>query len=189
MKHPSEATLALYAGQDLGAMARWQTRRHLAGCPQCRSEVTSFSALRQEVTDLRELPEISWNSLAAEMKANIRVGLAAGECIRDTRHPLKSGFWEMRTALACASVAALLLAGLWLERPAPAPVAIAEQTPGVFLQAVEHGIEVRDGDQAFVLRNGSAGEVTYSAGAQGSIGARFVDRSTGYMTINTVYVQ
>ena len=186
MKHPSEATLALYAGQDLGTVARWQTRRHLAGCARCRSEVTSFSALRQEVTDLRELPQISWNSLAAEMKANIRVGLAAGECIRDTRHPLKSGFWELRTAVACASVAALLLAGLWLERPAP--VAIAEHPPGVSLRAVAHGIEVRDGDQAFVLQNGST-EVTYSAGAQGSIGARFVDRSTGYLTINTVYVQ
>jgi anti-sigma factor RsiW len=187
MKHPDEATLALYAGQDLGALAQWRTRRHLAGCARCRAEVAEFSALRRHVTDLNELPDIAWNRLAAEMRANIRVGLAAGECIRDTRHPLTSAFSGMRAAVACASVAALLLAGLWLERPAP--LVIVESHPGVSLRAVDHGIEVRDGDQAFVMKNGSAGEVTYSAGAQGSIGARFVDRSTGYLTINTVYVQ
>jgi hypothetical protein len=186
MKHPGEATLALFAGKDLGPLAQWRTRRHLDRCQQCRAEVAEFSDLRQEVGDLTELPGISWNRLAAEMKANIHVGLAAGECVRDSR-ARASSFLGMRSAVACASVAVLLLAGMLLERPAP--VTIAEHQAGISLRAIGNGVEVRDGDQAFVLKNGSAGEVTYSAGAQGSIGARFMDRTTGYMTINTVYVQ
>jgi hypothetical protein len=186
MKHPGEATLALFAGRDLGPLTRWRTQRHLNSCAQCRAEVTEFSCLRQDMSVLAELPGISWNRLAAEMKANIHVGLAAGECVRDSRLGAPSWF-GMRSAVACASVALLLLAGLLLERPAP--VTIADRQPGISVQAIGNGLEVRDGDQAFVLKNGSAGEVTYSAGAQGSIGARYVDRTTGYMTINTVYVQ
>ena len=187
MKHPSEATLALYAGQDLGPFARWRTARHLAGCPRCRSELTGFSALRHELTSLNEMPDIAWNRLAADMKANIRLGLAAGECIRETRPTLQL-FGGVRPAIACASMALLLLAGLWLERPSPT-LAPVDHQPGVSLRTTANGIEVRQGDQAFVLKNGSSENVTYSAGAQGSMGARFVDPGTGYVTINTVYVQ
>src|SRR5581483_12127487 len=118
MKHPGEATLALYAGQDLGPLARWRTRRHLARCARCREEVAEFSALRLEAADLAELPGISWNRLAAEMKANIHLGLAAGECVRDTRAPVASAFSGLRAAVAFASVTVLLLAGFLLERPA-----------------------------------------------------------------------
>src|SRR5579883_1878757 len=192
MKHPGEATLALYAGQDLGPLTRWRTQRHLARCPQCRDEVSSFSALRQEVGDLAELPDVPWNRMAAEMKANINLGLAAGECVRDSRTTNPYGFSWMRAAVACASIAVLLATGFWLERPAPVkpPVSVAETQPGISLRAVGYGVEVRNGDQAFVLKNGPGTEdVMYTAGAQGSIGARYVDRSSGYVTINTVYVQ
>jgi hypothetical protein len=190
MKHPGEATLALYAGRDLGPLVRWRTARHLARCAQCREEVAEFSALRLEVTELEELPGISWNRLAAEMKANIHVGLAAGECVRDSRTATQSVFSGFRAAVACASVAVLLAAGLLLERPAPVTLVASE--PGISLEATRNGIEMRHGYQAFLLKNRPAAEdreVTYSAGAQGALGARFVDRSTGYVTINTVYVQ
>jgi len=192
MKHPGEATLALYAGQDLGPLARWRTRRHLARCARCREEVAEFSALRTEMSDLAELPGISWNRLAAEMKANIHLGLAAGECVRDMRTTTQSVFSMFRAAVAVASVTVLLAAGLLLERPAPVPVTMVAAQPGISLQPTRYGVELRNGHQAFVLKNSPAvdyKDVTYSAGAQGSIGARFVDRSTGYVTINTVYAQ
>jgi hypothetical protein len=188
MKHPKEGMLALYAGHDLGPIDRWRVERHLAGCSQCRGEVAEFSALRQEVRMLDELPDLPWSLLAAEMKANIRVGLEAGECIRKVA-PSHNPLAGMRTAIACGLAVFLLLAGFLLERPTPA-LSIVEHRPGVSLRATGYGIEVRDGDQAFVLKNRSSEEeVTYSAGAQGSIGARFVDPNTGYVTINTVYVQ
>ena len=184
MKHPSESTLALYAGQELGSFARWLTRRHLDVCPRCRGEVAGFSEMRQQVASPDDdLPGIAWNRLAAEMKANIRVGLAAGECIRESRPERAPLFGGTRLLVAGASIAALLLAGAWLERPTPSLAA------GVSLRATGNGIEVREGDRALVLQNGSTQNVTYSAGAQGSMGARYVDQATGYVTINTVYVQ
>ncbi|MFZ0936327.1 MAG: hypothetical protein WA015_18545, partial [Bryobacteraceae bacterium] len=81
MKHPNQATLALHAGGDLGAIARWRARRHLARCAECREEIARFEQLRQFLPSLADSPELQWNRLAAEMKANIRLGLAAGECV------------------------------------------------------------------------------------------------------------
>lgn len=184
MKHLTPATLALYAGNDLGPWARWRARRHLAACSECRNQVAEFSDLRQEIAGLGDLSGLPWNRLAAEMKANIRLGLAAGECIRDTRTQTHPVFAGARALIACASVALLLLAGVWLERPAP-----VVHAAGVSLRATDTGVELREGERAFVLKNASSRNVTYTAGAQGSIGVRFVDPNTGYVTINTVYVQ
>src|SRR5438094_916034 len=128
MNHPGEETLALFAGHDLGSIARWCVQRHLDQCDRCRSEVTEFAAVRHDISDLSELPGISWNRLAAEMKANIHVGLAAGECVRDTRPGrLSLAFSGMRGAIACIAVAVLLAAGLWLEKPTPPTVAEIER--------------------------------------------------------------
>jgi hypothetical protein len=188
MKHPSEATLALFAGNDLGSAGRWRTRRHLAGCALCRAEVEAFTAVRAETRALDELPDISWSHLAADMKANIGVGLAAGECVEG---PAPAGwlFARARVLVACASMAMLLVAGLWLERPSPSPLARSDRQEGVSLSASGNGIEVRDGEQVFGLLHGAAENVTYSVGAQGSMRARYTDPNTGYVTINTVYVQ
>jgi len=78
MKHPTQATLALHAGGDLGPVARWRTERHIARCERCREEFAAFAEMRDIAADLGEIPEVPWSRLAAEMKANIRLGLAAG---------------------------------------------------------------------------------------------------------------
>jgi hypothetical protein len=95
--------------------------------------VQAFASARDNLAALNELPAISWNRLAAEMKANIRLGLAAGECVRGERTPSLSGMFQSlsdaRALTACASVMALVAAGLFLQRPAPvAPVAIASDS-------------------------------------------------------------
>ena len=77
MMHPHENDLALFAGGDLGCFRRWRMQRHLAGCDRCRFGVDEFSALRTQLRDLEEMPTVHWARLAAEMKANIRLGLAA----------------------------------------------------------------------------------------------------------------
>ena len=59
---------------------------------------------------------------------------------------------------------------------------------GSLVQATENGIQVRAGGSAFRLMNPGAKSVTYSASANGSMGARYVDPETGYVTINNVYV-
>jgi hypothetical protein len=190
MKHPSEATLALHAGDDLGVLARWRTQRHLARCERCRGEAAAFRALREIAPDLRETPEIAWNRLAAEMKANIRLGLEAGRCVRsgDTPTPAAAPlFFGARALIAVASVLTLMVTGLVLEHPAPNPA--SARLEGVVVQRMAGGIQVREGGQALRLLHGNARDVTYTVGAQGSLRARYVDPDTGYVTINNVYVE
>jgi hypothetical protein len=185
MKHPDQATLALHAGGDLGLMARWRTGRHLAKCGHCRDEAARFHRMRAILPELAETPEIPWNRLAAEMKANIRLGLAAGECVRtdETRWRETPLFSRARAVVAFASVVVLLFAGLVLEHPAPG----APKYDGVVVQTTANGIQVREGGQALRLLHAGAQNVQYSVGAQGSMRARYVDPETGYVTINDVY--
>lgn len=188
MKHPSQATLALQAGGDLGWIARWRTDRHLARCERCREDVAAFTELRQVLPDLNETPEIPWTRLASEMRANIRLGLAAGECVRAEEKPLRQSLFSgARAAVALASVVALLVTGLVLEHPAPAPAGF----DAVVVQSTADGggIQVREGAHALRLLHPGAEHVTYSVGAQGSMRARYVDPETGNVTINDVYAQ
>ena len=187
MRHPNQATLALHAGGDLAPWRRWITARHLAHCAPCREAVAGFDEMRELLPDLAQLPEISWNRLAAEVKANVRLGLEAGECVR-TEMPIDRltalGGW--RVAVAFASVVMLVLGCTVLERPGPAAVVQAAGS----LQATENDIRVvQAGGQMLGLGNGGARKVTYTFGAQGSVGARYTDPETGYVTINTVYEQ
>lgn len=186
MKHPNQATLALHAGGDLGLFARWKVNRHLACCESCRDEVSEFEALREILPDLKEIPEVPWGRLAAEMKANIRLGLEAGECVRSGEPPLRDHplFTGTRTAVALASVMALLVTGLMLERPVP-----VSADDGSVVQATANGIQVRRGTQALRIMNNGAVNVTYSPDAQGGMRARYVDPETGYVTINNVYAE
>ena len=57
------------------------------------------------------------------------------------------------------------------------------------VQATANGIQGRAGDQAFGLMHAGAQNVTYSVGAQGTMGARYVDPETGNVTMNKVYVE
>ena len=188
MKHPNEATLALHAGGDLGFFARWRTERHVAQCESCRDEIERFQGIREMLPDLAEIPEIQWNRLAAEMKANIRLGLAAGECVRTSESSPRASrlFTGARAAVALASIVTLVATGVMLQNMTPAR---AEQPTVV--QSTADGIQVGTGDQAFRLMNTgvSANNVTLSVGAQGSMGARYVDPKTGYVTINNVYAE
>jgi hypothetical protein len=191
MKHPDQATLALQAGADLGFFARWKVERHLAVCDRCRDEVDAFAALREISPELAEIPEIQWNRLAAEMKANIRLGLAAGECVRAGEPALRDTpiFTGMRALVAVASIAALMVTGIMLEHPTPTAVA----DDGMVVQATSNGIEVSKGGQMLRLNNPEnidpQQHVTYSPDADGSVRARYVDPSSGGVTSNKVYAE
>jgi len=189
MKHPSQATLALHAGDDLGVLARWRVERHLAGCDRCRDEVEAYRAARRIAPELAEIPEIAWSRLAADMKANIRLGVAAGECVRggEEPQPLWSGF---RPAAAVAGIVVLLGAGALLERPRPQLQTVRRE--GLVVQSIAGGVQVRDGGEAIGLKHVNvqdASDVTYTVSAQGAMRARHVDPDTGQVTINSVYAE
>jgi hypothetical protein len=182
MKHPNEAALALHAGGDLGWRHRWLTARHVSQCGECRAEVARYRKAREMARELNDVPEIQWNRLALEMKANIRLGLAAGDCVR-TAESSEPWFTGARPVIALASVAALLVTCVVLERPAPVQI-----DNSAVVQAMSGGIQIRRGVQAFRLMNG-AQRVTYSSDAQGAMGAQSADPETGYVTINKVYAE
>jgi hypothetical protein len=187
MKHPSEEILALHAGGDLGWVARWKTARHLANCARCAAEVAANARFRETLPELNQTPEVPWNRIAAEMRANIRLGLAAGECVRPSGRPLRDSplFTGARATLALASVLALMATGLMLEGPAPRMARPDEPV----VQATVDGIQRRWGDQGFGLMHSGASSVTYTVGAQGTLGARYTDPETGNVTMTKVYVE
>ena len=186
MRHPNQATLALHAGGDLGPIRNWWTARHVARCAECREEVAGYTEMRELLPELAELPEIAWNRMAAEIKANVRLGLEAGECVRGGEMPLHRALSGWRAAVAFASVIVLVATCMVLERPAP-QVAHATETA---VESTPEGIEWQAGnDRMLGLMNGGAQKAVYTLDAQVSMGARYIDPETGSVTINTVYVQ
>jgi hypothetical protein len=187
MGHPKEETLALHSSGDLGWFAAWKTERHVARCARCREEVAGFREMREGLPGMAELPDVQWNRLAAEMRANIRLGLAAGECVRESDpaelepSPL---FNTARAVVAFAGVVTLLVTGLVLERPSPRPVVSMEP----IALATENGIQMRAGDRGFGLLHTGASGVINIASTQG-IGARYTDPHTGLVTISKVDVE
>jgi hypothetical protein len=190
MKHPSQEILALHAGGDLSWLAGWKTARHVASCERCADEVAAFSDLREALPELGEIPELPWNRMAADTRANIRLGLAAGECVRGVAEPVPEPiplFRGARVTLALASVLALVATGLVLQSPGPLSTVARSTDPVV--QLTSHGIQRRSGDQGFALMHGSAQSVTYTVNAKGSLGARYMDPETDQVTMTKVYVE
>jgi hypothetical protein len=152
-----------------------------------------------DISGLNELPAgINWNRLSSEMRANIRLGLEAGECVgggleADTPWALPS-FSGFRTLLAYGSVIALVVAGVWLQRPAGPIMRSAPERATTVVAATRDGIELTEGGRSLGLRYGATRnvaerDVNYSADASGAVGARYVDSSTGYVTVVNVNVE
>ena len=135
-RHVKRTDLALYATGDLRLWQRAAVHLHVRSCEQCRAAVEEFRADGRALRDVAEgLPDgVDWARLSAEMAANIRVGLAAGECVREgsPSGPL-SWLSNARALTACACGMALLVAGLYLQRPAPpaAPIAANGKTDAI----------------------------------------------------------
>ncbi len=186
MKHPDEALLALYAGGDLGLAARCAVAVHLARCPCCRAAIAGFRAARKELSRMAaETPAgWDWDRLAAEMRANIRVGLVAGECVEPA--PARRPGW--RPAAALATVILVLAAGLWVQRPR-AGLERTAWVDGALLEATAGAIQLREGDGTLSLRHPEAGDVTYLVNVEGALRARYVDAETDQVTIQNLYVE
>lgn len=188
MRHPAETTLALYAGGDLGWWTRWGIARHVQQCGSCRRQVEEFGGVREALAAEREEmpPGLEWGEAAAAMRANIRLGLAAGECVAEKPEPRRSPW---RPALALP-VLLIVLAGVILESlPQPVRRAGAPDPSAVVLDAGPAGIGVeRDGHGFQLLRPAAAENVEISVRGA-SVRSRYVDDATGQVTISHVYAE
>jgi hypothetical protein len=150
-----------------------------------------------------EMPDVNWNLLAGEMKANIRLGLEAGACVRTTQVPHRWNFdwihdWNPRLATAAALVLLLIGSGYFVhnQRSAfdqmrwnrPGSVASAESNAPVLL-STGAGVEFRTGENSFQLLNHHGSAANQTVSAQGDIGARYIDNETGSVTITSVSLQ
>lgn len=184
MNHPRENDLALLAGGDAGRIKRFLLDRHVRACAGCRETIAEYRELRAEA-GRAELPDLNWNFLAAEMRANIRLGLEAGECVR-TGQVFRR--WNARPFLAFASLL-LLIGAVELLRDArphrPASVEAATQV----LQSTRAGVEIRTDTKSLTLLNHHGNAANQTVSARGDIEARYIDSETGSVTINDVYLQ
>jgi len=195
MKHPSESDLALYAAGDLSWAKQKLTGRHVSQCGACQSVVVEYSEFRPGMQEFPKMPShIQWSRLSAEMSANIRLGLEAGECVspRFTARPrIKipvhfggAPSWH-RLGIACAVLCAVAGIAFMIEHP---PTLAVAPVTGTVLEASERGLQISEGSQTLRLLNTSGAEVSHTVGARGEVGARYLDPN-GYVTVSQVYGQ
>lgn len=202
-RHPQETDLALFVSNDVSLWKRIAVRVHSSHCDDCRVRIEAYRLDRQRrKREAADLPAgIHWERLAAEMTANIRVGLAAGECVapKARKHAALAGW---RPAAAAAAVVVLLAGAWWLNLPASdtqslgrAMQALVHGRPGVpeergpVVAASSKGIELRENGGSLAISEGSSLPVAITVSAPGSASARYVDGDTGQITITSVYVQ
>ena len=209
-RHFAETVLALHASGDLPFWRGVLVRFHVRGCDHCRGLVDALRADREELRrSSDDMPagistNFDWDQLAAEMTANIRVGLAAGECVTPRERKVPAISW--RPAAIAAGLVVVLGGAWWLNIPPTDTEAIGRaihnmatgqraSTPdersdrGPVVGASFSGVELLENGGRLGIEQNGLHPVMFSVSAQGSASARYVDQDTGQVTITTVYDQ
>lgn len=212
-QHIAETDLALYVSGDLGLVRRASVRFHASRCERCRGLVEAYRADRGRVREIAaEMPEgVDWDRLSAEMTANIRVGLAAGECVAPRQRKPGVNLTVSWRPAAIAAGAVVLLSVAWLlNMPSgttnelgramsailhghgsvanPAIHSGAEDDRRPVVVANQLGIELRENNNVMGASQDER-PVSVSLSVQGSASARYVNADTGQISITSVYVQ
>lgn len=195
MTHPSEVNLALYSGGETGFWTGLAIRAHVRNCALCQRKLEEFVSVREAARNASDLPAgMDWDRMAAEMTANIHLGLSAGECVAPTpklseNEPATDWeTWQRPAVVFAGTVLAVFLAWFAYTQPAPREEPQQASVQGVTAEATDDGIELVDNGRILGL-NRAADEQVVSVSLQGSVRARYVDSETGQVTIHNVYVQ
>jgi hypothetical protein len=188
-RHPAETDLALLAGGECSLFTRLRLNRHVARCGDCRDTVAFFNELRSETRMAGEdiLPEMDWRRLANEMRANIHLGLAAGECVRETPVSVRR-WWKPQLVFGMAGVVLLVGAGFFLDGLLPHK-GLPGTVHAAVLESTGSGIAVRTDSGSMTLLNHGDVSGDQTVSAQGAIRSSYVDGDTGTVTITSVYVE
>lgn len=188
--HPLPPDLALYAGGDLPLWQRLPVGWHVRRCESCRRDV---EAIRKALAELREASlepaGLDWEALEAEMRANIRLGLAAGELVRKGRPVEEARQADWRAlAVVTAALAVVAVVGWTLHRPWFGPPAGGTEGQ-VALQPTAEGLFVQWGRENEAVFGAGRAPVAAAVSWDGSVRAPFVDEETGQVTIYDVAPQ
>ena len=202
MNHLDEGRLALLAGDDLGFVPSMRAWWHLQGCQRCRASFDAFRENRRAVKEAaQDMPAaIDWARLSEEMTGNIRVGLAAGECVGD--YPIKLRFFRFRwgAATVAAALMALFVVAFWINLPAPQAGHLAAALKSIVTRSAAHradradmlvasgrGIEAKTNGSSLSYVPPDPGAALVTVSTRGSVSARSLDDDTGQTTITEVY--
>jgi len=202
VKHLNEGRMALLAGDDLGFLPSLRAWWHLQGCQRCRASFDAFRENRRAVKQAAdEMPAaIDWARLSEEMTGNIRVGLAAGECVGD--YPTKLRFLRFRWsgATVAAALTVVFVAGFWMNLPAPQADHLAAALRSIVGGSASHdtshtdmlvasgrGIEAKTKWTSLSYLPPDPGAALITVSTRGSVAARSLDDDTGQTTITEVY--
>ncbi|MGH9645686.1 MAG: hypothetical protein ACRD4E_02615, partial [Bryobacteraceae bacterium] len=186
------------------ALVHLRVRLHVRRCEECHSLLEALRTDRQELRrSADDMPSgLDWDQLAAEMTANIRVGLAAGECVTP-REP-KAAAMSWRPGAIAAGLVVLLAGAWWLNIPRTDTEAIGralrdmatggrlnatQEERGPVVGASSAGVVLVENGGRMGMDQGGLEPVMYSVSTQGSASARYVDQDTGQVTITATYVQ
>ncbi len=206
--HLAETDLALHVTGDLPFWRNALVYLHVRQCNRCRGLVDALRADREELLrSADDMPanlsrDFDWDQLAAEMKANIRVGLAAGECVTPRERKAPAISWQ---PLAIAAGLMVVLAGAWwLNIPRAdteaigralhamvtrGPLGAPRDERGPVVGASSSGVELLENGGRLGIEQSGLEPVMFSVSTQGSASARYVDQETGQVTITATYVQ
>ncbi len=184
MTHPREHDLALLAGGEAGRIRQFLLERHVHNCADCRKKIAAYQEMRDDLA-LLDVPELNWNFLAADMRANIRLGLEAGACVRAGKPATRR--WNPRPVWAMACVLLIVAAAELFRDARPHRTATADATPVV--ESTGSGIELRTGANSLTLLNHRGSAAAQTVSARGDISARYIDSDTGSVTIDNVSLQ
>lgn len=185
--HPSETDLALLAGGELNWIQRFRIEGHVSRCGDCRDTVASFGELRSAIHDYTPSETFDWDRVSAEMRANIRVGLDAGECVREVPAPMARR-WKPQLAIGMAGILLLAGAGVFLRSQLPHDTLPPAERATV-LESSGSGVQVVSGSGSMMLTSGSDVTGDQTVTSQGAIRRTLVDGATGTVTVNSVYVE
>jgi len=142
-RHPAEQDLALFATNDLTFFSRLSVSRHVRICPSCAQAIHDYHEITADLA-LCEPAIPGWDTLAAEMRANISLGLEAGACLPAVTPAPALSWFNPRLALAMASLIFLLGAGIALrpDQSKPAPTVLAGEQQSAKVDPAQQSVRV-----------------------------------------------
>lgn len=205
-RHVKETDLALFLSGDVSVWRWLALQAHIGRCEQCRAQVQAYRLDRERMKqECSELPAgLDWERLSAEMTANIRVGLAAGECVAPRTR--RRAAWGWRPLAIGSGAMVVLVLAFWLNLPmaddtrtvttaiekmvhSGGPVAAtASDERDQMVEASSSGVKWRENGNELRMQQGEARPVTVSV-TPGSASAVNINPDTGQITITSVYVQ
>jgi hypothetical protein len=196
--HLLDTQLALCASGDLGGWSRLTAAWHVRRCAGCRERLGRFAEDRRRLATDLEMPEgVEWELLAREMAANVRVGLAAGECVASPVAEVEPTSWNWQPVGAAVGLMAVFCAAWWLNVPSGDTAKLlsalgmrrsVSEDRGPMVEASDAGVAFRENGSALGLSGESARPLAVTISFDGSASAQYVDE-TGQMTIAKVYTQ